>query len=295
MKSQTIAEFRAELTKDESVAMKPFILKDIASVATLLQGEVEGDTPLAKMSQSVPRWQSKFPDMDLCKQNDRLSAPMYAAHGDTAAQTLLKTDIIAACGLKEYVCPDLPSLQRTFNTPWFWGFLPTLLLFGTEPDQLGSCRLVLEGELQVLAVDPTQMIGVLGLNGPAPRGATTQMLAHMKKLTAVQLQEMAKAGRFIFNGVVTAGQALIIPPGWLVALTPIRGTASGMRCSWLPKLLSEAHRADQLSLLTLVQQTLDEKDLKATMLNTVMEFLTTEHDNVVRCSPMKKLKTDADA
>ena len=137
----------------------------------------------------------------------------------------------------------LPSLVRTFEQAWLWGYNPNLCFFGTEPDAFASTRILYSGSLQVICFPPSawQETGDFA-NLPA-------LVEHLKALTPSQLEtHAANEATKLFHTSLHAGDTMVTPAGWVSCFSPLNNThVSGLRKSWLPKFEDEQSARAQIT------------------------------------------------
>ena len=102
--------------------------------------------------------------------------------------------------------------------------------FGQEPGCAGSIRVFMSGAVHVLLFEYSTLINVLS---PTPEEGVLSKLQKLddKDVGAFKLKDIA-----VWHGQIDANQtpqALLIPPGFFVAMCCINGPASGFRKPFL--------------------------------------------------------------
>jgi len=214
-----------------AVLCKPCVIKGCKEVSdVMVPPAADGDAAEAiaenTLQAAVSRWHGSFHKHTLCLRDDRVSAPLYDAHGkpiaDEALAAILKN-------IPHHGCEELPSVSRSLQQPWLFGYSPNLVLFSTEPDYLATIRVLTLGQLQLMAASPGDIAKASGKTG------LSQMLHWMRSMSASDLKKVRDCGGKVFWGLASAGDIIFMPAGFLVACTPANNApVAGVRRSLLP-------------------------------------------------------------
>ena len=126
--------------------------------------------------------------------------------------------------------------------PSLWGYGTTYVRFDYEVMFLASFRIVCTGVLKVIALDPAQCKEfvkdneeALKLCGGKQEVSPATLSKLLQNMTTVMAKTMVEQYK-LYVTTVSAGQAVYIPPGWLVGTTVINGqVSSGLKMNLLPK------------------------------------------------------------
>ena len=141
----------------------------------------------------------------------------------------------------------LPSVKAVIDSTYLWGYTPTVFDADLEPSCLGSARVILAGSLSVLAVSASSLKQFLPSQVEIADDEALMVVAKtwFMKLGDTKTEDFSQdnltkwkeAGLEMHHKTVTAGQVLVVPPGWMVAVVSGSGRAdciSGVRKSFLP-------------------------------------------------------------
>jgi len=176
----------------------------------------------AQVAMALKRWTSGFADTKACKDTGMAQAPATASHGLEHMKTLTK----------RLVPPEpqteLPaSVAQQLERAWFFGYSARYAAVGTEPGLLGSMRVVFSGEVAILAAPASDVVRFLQ---KTKRDTSVVALRNfITDLTQPVLEELKAADVPILSGVLVAGSALIVPPGYIVGLMTNSGPVVGLR------------------------------------------------------------------
>jgi hypothetical protein len=163
---QTTHQTEAKKTK-ATIYDAPFVLKNCGqghpSIAKYFK---DAESDVRKASQ---KWASSFPLSFNALQSDKTAAPMTPAHGQQQLAKLWQ-DILPH---EVQVLVGLPSLEQAIGKTWWFGFMPTLAMYGFESDCLGSVRVILKGSFEVLMMSAKSLQAVV-LNKHSGIGSTLQ-------------------------------------------------------------------------------------------------------------------------
>jgi hypothetical protein len=145
----------------------------------------------------------------------------------------------------------LPSLKAQCDVPYLYAYSPTMLSIDFEPHFLGSIRMVHNGSLSIMVLNPTQVVEAwpkleTKVTKPTCEAIRNWFITFTKRsgsdssFTIEKRQEvltgLKKNGIDVFHGTLPSDSALILPPGWLVAMASMQQkTVVGIRKAFLPK------------------------------------------------------------
>ena len=99
----------------------------------------------------ISKWSTDFPARADARKQDRVIAPMAQKHR-ASDLALFFSKFISP----ELAVDDNPALDAACK-PWFFGYFPTLVQHGWEPEALGTIRIHMGGTVQVLLVAGAQL------------------------------------------------------------------------------------------------------------------------------------------
>ena len=125
-----------------------------------------------------------------------------------------------------------PSLKALMEKPWLVGYMPVpeLVLTAFEADFMGSIRLQMSGSMRVLAFAAD---GAARVAKSREVAGLLDVVAPFQETTVASLPEK---GLSVMYGMVSPGNVLVVPPGFIVcATTADSQAASFVRQTFLCK------------------------------------------------------------
>jgi hypothetical protein len=225
----------------------PTAADDAETTATAMGSDGDGAQTNNILQQAVDRWHASFNKHALCVRDDRVSAPLYDAHGRPVADEVFERILSQ---MTTHSCEELPVMARPLKQPWLFGYNPNLVTFGCEPEHLATLRAVTMGQLHVLSASPADIARASGMHG----GSLTQMLHYMRAMTKAQLEEVRANKCRVYSGLAARGDIIFGPAGYIVACTPANNSSvAGIRRSLLPCYDDGALDAEQLQRLNVIR------------------------------------------
>ena len=214
----------------------PAILKDIDVLTKIF----EGDNDFVKASRrfsndASKRFQpTKTKLKEVPNSTDTTCAPMLDVLGTSLLQPLVHMIIP-----NNHKLPDtLPSLRQVLAKPWWVAISKTAIIYGHETDYIGSIRLICDGSLRYLMAPAKDLFSALPEEAKKPsfnQKSKFDAMKNMFKLTSeVEIKKLADSGVKIYHGIVGPKQALVAPPGFIIAYTPVDDIVVGVKQAFLP-------------------------------------------------------------
>lgn len=254
-------DFDALARHTADIAADPYIIPTLVKDCAMQPSDVLKDTLVA--------WKPKF------------LAHASASHISAAQHELTDTQgkpevmkMFASALPEKYVYLDrTPVLKRVF----IFGFAHAHTNFSFEPSYLGSARYIEDGAAVFLLMDALDLA-----NGIAKLGTNTERKIAMSewgKVVPDALKDEACVQKFLAAGIKTfqiravAGQMVIIPPGFFVAVSAIGESAAthGVRLPFL------APGPSCIARLRYTLQNLDRADVFYEMLESLLGSLELKH------------------
>lgn len=216
---------KTEQAKNQQVLDQPFILQN---------SEVAKASLSAKLGETCKRWATEFPKSKAAKDEGRSQAPLTQNHGTAELGPLW--DLVLPRDMHREG-DGIGGLLSIVSKPWLFGFLPTLVDHGFEPDCLGSVRLICSGSVRVFMVSFSELFKITGAPGVSVNKVQIdRCVEFMKTITDEQAKQLGKGQGRIHHASITAPAVLVTPPGYVVCVTTLNNApASGARRTFLPK------------------------------------------------------------
>ncbi|OLP89809.1 hypothetical protein AK812_SmicGene28694 [Symbiodinium microadriaticum] len=101
------------------------------------------------------------------------------------------------------------------------GFMPDCIQWNTEPEGLGTVRMLFEGKLEFLAMrfsDVSVMCGLLAEKGDESKTGLEACLNVAKSLTPEKMEKVRANKLLMYKAVLTPGKMLLLPPGYMLGV-----------------------------------------------------------------------------
>ena len=202
------------------VLSKPFIVLESGGLNNALAAG-------KKFAETCDKWQKKFPTAPQSKGPEkRTAAPLTSALGSEELDGVWEKFVP-----KEFqIIHGQPSLKALMEKPWLVGYMPGLVLTAFEADFMGTIRLQMSGSMRVLAFAAD---GAARVAKSREVAGLLDVVALFQETTVASLPEK---GLSVMYGMVSPGNVLVVPPGFIVcATTADSQAASFVRQSFLCK------------------------------------------------------------
>jgi hypothetical protein len=168
---------------------------------------------------------------------------------------------------------DVVSLSQALANNWLFGYMPTMVSFATEPDQLPTLRFMAAGAVSVIMVSPVAMEKMIPQGGAEPI-SLRDCRVFLREMRQEQLTHAAEAGAKIYHGRVQAGDFLYTPAGWLVGCCSLNNQLSaGIRRSYLAKATEKTQEEQRKEQLGKVMEMMGGRCDETKLLGTLVDFL----------------------
>lgn len=212
---------------------EPYIVRTLPQVVELLKE----DPVQASVNLFVPL----FPETPMAKARGRVQKCFGPVHKIPECRTALLqatpfVDVMLPEGTVAYTHPELQSLRSVS----LFGFVASMMYKGVEFDALGQLRYMIQGKRFVLAAPfPEVNKAFQSENNDLSKPEVIAKFANFKpaeKGPDDLLPADFPQGLKVFKGEHIAGQAMYVPPGWVVVEKVLGGAhAHGLRTSAMTK------------------------------------------------------------
>ena len=192
-------------------------------------------------------------EKEMCSQwHDAIKEPLEVkcqadavTHKLTAAENVdaIATSLKGVMDAKSLVGDMKLQILNESAIPVLFGYSQTYVRFDFETNFLASIRVVTSGTLKMLFANPAELTSfltakpeALELAGGLQDISLATLTKFLQNLTADMAKAMAEKKCMVYAAIITAGEAIYTPPGWIIGAACINnGLAAGLKMCVLPQ------------------------------------------------------------